>query len=155
MKLNILKSLNLKHSIDNTISIIKQLGDSNICVIVPDKLSATMERLIFEKLNLECSFNINVSTLNRFSKNILAETKAKYRTISKIGGIILLKKVLNDNKDLIKSFKNDKHSYEYSNEIYKTLAQLKACQLTSDELIKYECELKSLQLKIKLLIYLT
>ena len=89
MKLNILKSLNLKHAIDNTITTIKQLGDSDICVIVPDKLSATMERLIFEKLNIDCSFNINVSTLNRLSKNILAETKAKYRTISKIGGIIL------------------------------------------------------------------
>ena len=148
MKLNLLKSLNLKHSIDNTIAIIQQLGNSDICVVVPDKLSATMERLIFEKLNLDCSFNINVSTLNRFSKNILAETKAKYRTISKIGGIILLKKVLNENKNLITSFKNDKHSYQYSNEIYKTLSQLKACQLTSEELINYQCELKPLQQKI-------
>ncbi|MBQ7880930.1 MAG: hypothetical protein IJ358_03725 [Clostridia bacterium] len=148
MKLNILKSLNLKHSIDNTISIIKQLGDSDICVVVPDKLSATMERLIFEKLDIDCSFNINVSTLNRLSKNILAETKAKYKTISKIGGIILLKKVLSENAELITSFKNDKHSYAYSNEIYKTLAQLKACQLTSDELLKYQCELKPLQQKI-------
>lgn len=148
MELNILKSLNLKHAINNTITTIKQLGDNDICVIVPDKLSATMEKLIFEKLDIECSFNINVSTLNRLSKNILAETKAKYRTISKIGGIILLKKVLNENKDLITSFKNDKHSYQYSNEIYKTLAQLKACNLTSDELLKYECELKPLQQKI-------
>ena len=148
MELNILKALNLKHAIDNTISTIKQLGDCDICVVVPDKLSATMERLIFEKLDIDCSFSINVSTLNRFSKNILAETKAKYKTISKIGGIILLKKVLNENKDLITSFKNDKHSYQYSNEIYKTLAQLKACQLTSDELVKYQCELKPLQQKI-------
>ena len=148
MKLNILKSLNLKHTISNTISVIKQLGDVDICVIVPDKLSATMERLIFEKLNIDCTFNINVSTLNRLSKNILAETKAKYRTISKIGGIILLKKVLNENRDLITSFKNDKHSYQYSNEIYKTLAQLKACQLDSDELLRYECDIKSLQQKI-------
>ncbi|MBQ8522867.1 MAG: PD-(D/E)XK nuclease family protein [Clostridia bacterium] len=148
MKLNILKSLNLKHAIDNTITTIKQLGDNDICVIVPDKLSATMEKLIFEKLDIECSFNINVSTLNRLSKNILAETHAKYRTISKIGGIILLKKVLNENKELITSFKNDKHSYQYSNEIYKTLSQLKACQLSSDELLKYECELKPLQQKI-------
>ena len=112
MKLNILKSLNLKHSIDNTIATIKQLGDNDICIVVPDKLSATMEKTIFEKLDIDCSFNINVSTLNRLSKNILAETKAKYRTISKIGGIILLKKVLNENQDLIKSFKNDKHSYQ-------------------------------------------
>jgi len=148
MELNILKSLNLKHSIDNTIAIIKQLGNSDICVVVPDKLSATMEKLIFERLDIECSFNINVSTLNRLSKNILAETKAKYKTISKIGGIILLKKVLNENKELITSFKNDKHSYQYSNEIYKTLAQLKACQLTSVELMKYQCDLKPLQQKI-------
>ena len=112
MKLNILKSLNLKHSIQNTITTIQSLGNSDICVIVPDKLSATMERLIFERLNIECSFNINVSTLNRLSKNILAETKAKYRTISKIGGIILLKKVLNENKELITSFKHEKHSYQ-------------------------------------------
>lgn len=148
MELNILKSLNLKHAINNTITTIKQLGDSDICVIVPDKLSATMERLIFEKLDIECSFNINVSTLNRLSKNILAETKANYRTISKIGGIILLKKVLNENKDLISSFKNNNHSYQYSNEIYKTLAQLKSCQLDSDELIKYQCPIKPLQQKI-------
>ena len=69
-----------------------------------------MERLIFERLEIECSFNINVSTLNRLSKNILAETKAKYSTISKIGGIILLKKVLNENRELITSFKNNKNS---------------------------------------------
>ena len=148
MKLSILKSLNLKHAIDNTISTIKSLGDRDICVIVPDKLSATMERLIFERLNIDCSFNINVSTLNRLSKNVLAETKAQYRTISKIGGIILLKKVLNENKDLITSFKHDKHSYKYSNEIYKTLAQLKACQLNSEELLNYQCDLKPLQQKI-------
>lgn len=148
MKLNILKSLNLKHSINNTIDTIKSLGDSDICIIVPDKLSATMERLIFEKLNIESSFNINVSTLNRLSKNILAETNANYKTISKIGGIILLKKVLNENKELITSFKNSKHSYQYSNEIYKTLAQLKSCQLDSDELLKYVCPIKPLQQKI-------
>ena len=148
MKLNILKSLNLKHSIQNTITTIQSLGNSDICVIVPDKLSATMERLIFERLNIECSFNINVSTLNRLSKNILAETKAKYRTISKIGGIILLKKVLNENKELITSFKHEKHSYQYSNEIYKTMAQLKACQLDSEELQAYQCDLKPLQQKI-------
>lgn len=148
MEINILKSLNLKHAIDNTITTIKNLGDCNICVLVPDKLSATMEKLIFEKLNIDCSFNINVSTLNRLSKNILAETKAKYRTISKIGGIILLKKVLAENKELITSFKNNKHSYGYSNEIYKTLSQLKACQLTSNEMIEYKCDIKPLQQKI-------
>ena len=148
MELNVVKSLNLKHSIQNTISLIRQLGDSNICIIVPDKLSATMERLIFERLNIDSSFNINVSTLNRLSKNILAETGARYETISKIGGIILLKKVLNENKEIITSFKNDRNSYQYSNEIYKTLSQLKACQLDSGELLAYRCDDEQLQHKV-------
>lgn len=154
MKLNIIKSLNLKHSIQNTISTIKKLGNSDICVIVPDKLSATMEQTLFEQLQIESSFNINVSTLNRLSKNILAETKAKYKSISKIGGIILLKKVLNANKELVSSFKNNNYSYQYSNEIYKTLAQLKACQISSAELINYKCNTITLQQKINDLGYL-
>ncbi len=148
MELNILKALNLKHAISNTLSIIKQLGEDNICVVVPDKLSATMEKVIFEQLNLESSFNISVNTLNRLSHNILLETKAKYKTISKIGGIILLKKVLNDNKDIISNFQHSHHSYQYSNEIFKTLAQLKSCQLGSTELIKYKCPNLQLQQKI-------
>lgn len=154
MELNIIKALNLKHSIQNTISKIKELGDSNICIVVPDKLSATMEKIVFEKLNIDSSFNINISTLNRLSKNILAETNAKYKTISKIGGIILLKKVLNENKQLITSFRNEHNSYKYSNEIYKTLAQLKACQLGSDELVNYRCEQEILQRKINDLGYI-
>ncbi len=148
MELNILKSLNLKHVVNNTISLIKSLGDKNICIIVPDKFSATMEKLIFERLNIECSFNINVYTLNRLSKNILAETKASYKTISKIGGIILLKKVLNDNQDIITSFKSNNNSYQFSNEIYKTLSQLKSCQLGCEELLNYKCDIKQLEKKI-------
>lgn len=148
MELNILNALNLKHAISNTLSIIKKLGEDNICVVVPDKLSATMEKTIFEQLNLESSFNINVSTLNRLSRNVLNETKAKYRTISKIGSIILLKKVLNDNKEIISNFQHSHHSYQYSNEIFKTLAQLKSCQLGSEELLKYRCNNSQLQQKI-------
>ena len=42
--------------------------NENIEIVVPDKLSLFMERFLFEKLGLSSSFNIKVSTLNRFAK---------------------------------------------------------------------------------------
>lgn len=148
MKLNLIKSLNLRHSIDNALKVVNDLKNESIFIVVPDKLSATMEKLLFEKLNIESTFNIDICTLNRLSKRILAETKASYKSLSKIGSIILLKKVLGDNQDMITSFKNDKQSYEYCNEIYKTLSQLKSCQLSAKELIDYKCEQSQLTQKI-------
>lgn len=148
MELNLVKCLNLRHSIDNALNILNQLQNESVFVIVPDKLSATMEKLIFQKLNIESTFNIDICTLNRLSRRILTETKAEYKSLSKIGSIILLKKVLSDNQDIISSFKNDRQSYEYCNEIYKTLAQLKACQLSPKELIEYKCDQTQLTQKI-------
>lgn len=148
MKLNLIKSVNLRHSINNTIHFLNDMKNESVFVIVPDKLSATMEKLIFEKLNLESTFNLDICTLNRLSRRILTETKASYKSISKVGSIILLKKVLNENQNLITSFKNDRQSYEYCNEIYKTLSQLKACQLSSKELLAYKCDQAQLSQKI-------
>lgn len=148
MELNLIKCLNLRHSIDNALHILDELKNESVFVIVPDKLSATMEKLIFQKLNIESTFNIDICTLNRLSRRILTETKAEYKSLSKVGSIILLKKVLCDNQNIISSFKNDRQSYEYCNEIYKTLAQLKACQLSPKELIEYKCEQAQLTQKI-------
>ena len=45
---------------------------------------------------------------------------------------------------LVNRWENKEKGFIYD----KTLAQLKACNLSSDELLKYECELKPLQQKI-------
>ena len=42
--------------------------NKEIEIIVPDKLSLYMEKFLFEHLNISASFNIKVSTLNRFAK---------------------------------------------------------------------------------------
>ena len=44
----------------------EQHKNEKIDIIVPDKLSLFMEKFLFEKLNIESSFNLSVATLNRY-----------------------------------------------------------------------------------------
>ena len=73
-----------------TVVFCKNNFHKEIEIIVPDKLSLFMERFLFEQLNIAASFNIKVSTLNRFAKRSCVVDKDKQ--ISKIGSILLIHK---------------------------------------------------------------
>ena len=68
----------------------REHGNEEIEVIVPDKLSLFMERFLFETLNLEASFNLQVNTLNRFAKKSCEIANDKL--ISKVGSVLLIHK---------------------------------------------------------------
>lgn len=118
----------------------------NITIIVPDKLSLFMEKHIFEKLNLKASFNIRVSTLDRLVKRDLALDKSKQ--ISKLGCIVLVHKILMDLGTQLKVLKNKTYSFSYAEEIFSTLAQLKASKITVEEMLKFKHTNTQLQDKI-------
>lgn len=118
----------------------------NITIIVPDKLSLFMEKHIFEKLNLKASFNIKVSTLDRLVKRDLALDKSKQ--ISKLGCIVLVHKILMDLGTQLKVLKNKTYSFSYAEEIFSTLAQLKASKITVEEMLKFKHTNTQLQDKI-------
>ena len=66
-------------------------NEEKIEIVVPDKLSLFMEKFLFERLNIECSFNISVSTLNRFAKRNLDVDKSKM--ITSTGSVLLIHKI--------------------------------------------------------------
>ena len=65
-----------------------------IDIIVPDKLSLFMEKYLFEKMNIKASFNIHISTLNRYAKKNCEIDSNKQ--ISKTASIICINKILNE-----------------------------------------------------------
>ncbi len=128
-------------------------GVANFCrktgevvVLVPDKLSLFMEKFVFEQLNLTSSFDILISTLNRFAKKTLTIDKSKQ--ISKNGSIILIHKILSENGANFKVLKSGNYNYSYAENIYATIMQLKASKITANEMFGFECENKNLQNKI-------
>ena len=152
MKLTLTKAQNLRHAIIETFNQIKQQS-GKVCIIVPDKLSVTLEKKLFEHLNIESSFDIEVSTLTRFSQKILAELNIPYTPISKLGSIVLIKKILNENINQLKLFNSPSFSYNYSDTIFKTITQFKASKINADDIyfnkpISQQLENKLLDIKL-------
>ena len=102
-------------------------NEEKIEIVVPDKLSLFMEKFLFEKLNIESSFNISVSTLNRFAKRNLDVDKSKM--ITSTGSVLLIHKILNENLQDFNVLKSRAYSFSYAEEIFKTITQLKASKI--------------------------
>ncbi|MBQ8430976.1 MAG: hypothetical protein IJX26_03450, partial [Clostridia bacterium] len=148
MKLNICCVENLKHAVEECLNLVKMVHGP-VCIIVPDKLSVTMEKTMFTKLNIEASFDIEVSTLTRLSQSILAETNVDFKPISKLGSVILIKKILNENKSNLKLFNSNYFSYSYSDVLFRTLTQFKSSKINSNDMLTEDINSPQLKSKIE------
>ena len=118
-----------------------------IDIIVPDKLALFMEKFLFEQLNISASFDLRVSTLNRFAKKKCLVSKESQ--ISEVGGILLIHKILNENAACLKSLKSKAYSFSYAENILKTINQFKASKITWEEMENFSSS--NIQLKNKIL----
>lgn len=134
MKFTLTKVKNLRHAINSSFDYIKNLS-GKVCIVVPDKLTVTLEKAMFEKLNIESSFDIEVITLTRLCNKILTELNISYNSISKLGSVLLIKQILNENANNLKLFNSPNFSYNYSDDIYKVLTQFKASKISNDDIV--------------------
>ncbi len=145
-----IKILNVKslHSaLYKAVDFCKENDKEIIEIIVPDKLSLFMEKFLFEHLNIVASFNIKVSTLNRFAKKSCFVEKDKQ--ISKVGSILLIHKILNENFNKLEVLKNKAYSFSYAEDIFRTIGQLKASKINFEEMKNFSSNDARLTGKIK------
>lgn len=147
MNLSILKVYNLRHAIQVALKDVSQ-NDGKISIVVPDKLTVTMEKELFSRLNIGSTFNIEVITLTRLSQKVLSELNIEYTPISKVGSSILLKKILTHERENLKIFNTPSFSYNYSEIIFDTITQFKSSQVSSNDMLKASVSSKHLSDKI-------
>ncbi len=145
--IKVMNVASLYQAMYGTIDYCKNHIGENIEIIVPDKLSLFMEKFFFEKMNIECSFDVKVSTLNRFSKKNLSIDPSM--TISKTGSILLIHKIMNDNIDKLSVLKSKAYSFTYAENIFRTIAQLKASKITAQEMLDFRSSDAQLNDKIQ------
>lgn len=146
MKFIVHKTPNLKSAMSTIFDEIKNTSGS-VCLLVPDKLTVTVEKKLFEYLNIESCFDINISTLTRLSQRVLTDLEIDYKPINKIGSIVLLKKILKSTKEL-RLFNSPSFSYNYTDLLFRTITQFKASNISPDDMIVDDK--KSEQLKNKI-----
>jgi len=129
------------------VELCKENQNDEIEIIVPDKLSLFMEKFLFEQMNICSSFNIKVSTLNRYAKKSCVVDKNKQ--ISKVGCILLVHKILNEKFDCLEILRNKSYSFSYAEDIFNTITQLKASKIGWEEMQKFSSTDERLTSKIK------
>ncbi len=102
-------------------------------IVVPDRFTLNAERLVFEYLKLESSFNIQVMSLTRLVNKILAKKLDKYEILSQNMGLMLITKIMLDNKEKFAVYKS--LSPAVCSEFYNTIIQLKSSGITPQELL--------------------
>lgn len=96
---------------------------SNI-ILVPDRFSLNAEKRIFDVLNRESVFNIDIMSFNRLSYKVLNNKLCE--TISKQKGIMLINKIILSNKDKLTTFSKLAGKTGLAENIYETIMQFKS-----------------------------
>lgn len=98
-----------------------------VFVVVPDRASLTVERQILNTLNIKGAFNLSVVTFNTMASSFIEDEKP---TLSSLGGVLLVKKILNNNKQNLVCFGKTVNNLNFAKILYKTIQQIKACKIS-------------------------
>ncbi len=118
-------------------------GKTHNIFIVPDRYTLSTEKAIFESLNITSAFDIDVLTLSRLASRIMPA----FSGINKTTSIMIIKKILLNNKSKFKCFNKALLSAGFSEDLFNTINQLKSCKVTPDQIV-FDNPQEYLQLKM-------
>ena len=122
---------------------------NNHIIIVPDKFTMLAEEGVLNACNTKASFKINVLTLSRLA-TLLTGNKDN---LSKQGGIMLIRKLCEENKDKLKYFNTLADKTHFAEIVYDTIMQLKSCGISFTQIDEEGCDLLSNKMADIRLIY--
>ena len=91
-------------------------------LFVPDRFSLSYQKAVLEYLNIKGTFDIEVTSFPRLANQLL---KGKSRLLDKQSEIMLLRKVIEDNKKDLKRFANFGKNADFANDIYAAISQIR------------------------------
>lgn len=94
----------------------------NFVLLVPEKLSLTMEREILIKHKRKALINVQVLTLSRLLRKML---KSSDNYLPKESGIMIVKKLIIENQDSLVCFNKTARTIGFAERIYDTISNLK------------------------------
>ncbi len=103
----------------------------NHIIVTPDKKSLYYEKKLFSLLNEDSFFDITTTTLSRFANKI---NNTNEKVLSKQGGVLIIKKILNDCAGELTSFGKDCNMLGFAEVLYDTICMFKSCNVPFDDI---------------------
>ncbi|MBP3630389.1 MAG: exodeoxyribonuclease V subunit gamma [Clostridia bacterium] len=125
----------------------------NFILLVPEKLSLTMEREILLKHKRKALINVQVLTLSRMLRKML---KSSDNYLPKESGIMIVKKLIMENMDSLVCFNKTAKTIGFAERIYDTISNLKNSNVRPEDFkLKITKVNESLRIKMQdiLLLY--
>lgn len=122
------------YSLLDKVSVLRKDFSSQSIIIVPDKFSMNAEKLLFERLKIESSFNVEVMSLTRLVKRLCDGKLGETEVLNSQSGQMLVTKILLDNYQKLGLIKNTLSS-TLSEDFYNTILQLKTSGIMPNEVL--------------------
>ena len=143
--MKIIKSNNF---IDAEIGAIKQIVPNSFSdkyiVITPDRYSLSLEKNIFQILNVESLFNVKVMGIAKFAKSILSQKGIEKESVSDLGTLILIRLAIIRKQSELKCFKEV--NFGVCEQIKNTISQFKSACISPFE--KFQVNEENLKIKL-------
>lgn len=135
MATNIFYSTTNKNSTEILLKNLKNRDKSKKHIIIaPDRCALNIEKKLFALNCEECFFGINVLSFTQLCKSTLQKLKLNKKTLSKQSGIALIKKILIENIDKLKSFVKVGEFDGFATEIFETICLFKSCGISPNSI---------------------
>ena len=119
-------------------------------IIVPDRFSLSMEKLLMEKLNFVSCFDVHILSFSKLANLVLKNDKTK-KILNVLDATIITQYILKKHKDELKCFTKIPASTGFAQVLFDSISQLKSCQITPG-MIRYSAS-KQLNENLKLKLF--
>ena len=116
------------------------LNDNHHVVIIPDSHSLTAEKVIFERLGINGSMNIEAVSFTRLARKVLGVEIG--HTLSKQGAVLFFKKAINNVQEQLVQYKAASKTDGFAGEMYAVIASVRNNGIKEDDLEKATLELE-------------
>lgn len=150
-----MRSATLSGAQDRTIELLSQrLGDitKNFIVVVPEKFSMSVEKLLLKQTGKRALMNVQVVTLSRLLAKL---SHGEKKFISNEKGTMIVKKIILDNIDGLVCFKKTARTNGFTREIFETISAFKNSNILPSDYERFTTNVnKSLEIKLKDIFFL-
>ncbi len=100
-------------------------------LFVPDRFSLSYQKAVLEYLDIKGTFDIEVSSFPRLANKLLQNKK---RLLDKQAEIMLLRKVIDDNKDCLHCFGRIGKNADFANDMYAAISQIRNSNISIERM---------------------
>lgn len=105
-------------------------GDKRQILLVPDRFMLYYEKAVMEHLGEQACFDIEVVSFARLATKTLGLTGENF--LSPQGAVMLLRKVIEDNKDELVCFRSSYGNVNFASEIYAVISQIRNSGISTE-----------------------